>query len=75
MSCQSLEDVAQLEEKEEEEEEDSGTSKGQGEERKQEAEDDGKDSEGENPLEKYMKMVLETRGKQQEKVPHSLGRP
>ncbi|XP_075896233.1 centriole and centriolar satellite protein ofd1 isoform X2 [Nelusetta ayraudi] len=65
----SLEDVAQLE-KEEEEEEDSGTSKGQGEERKQEDEDDGKDSEGENPLEKYMKMVLETRGKQQEKHPN-----
>lgn len=78
MSCQSLEDVAQLEvqeEEEEEEEDDSGRSKGQGEERKQEAEDDGKDSEGENPLEKYMKMVLETRGKQQEKVPCTLGRP
>lgn len=69
MSCQSLEDVVQLEEKEEE---DGGKSQGQGEE--QEAEDDGKDSEGENPLEKYMKMVLEARGQQQEKVHRTLGR-
>lgn len=58
-----------------EEEKDSEKSKGQGEEQNEEAEDDGKDSEGENPLEKYMKMVLEARGKQQEKVPCMLGRP
>lgn len=67
MSRQSLEDVAPLDE-------DTGKSKGQGEEWKQEAEDDGEESAEENPLEKYMKMVLEAREKQQEKVPRTLGR-
>lgn len=64
MSHQSLEDIAQLDD----DEEDFGKSKGQGEEWKQEAEDDVKETTGENPLEKYMKMVLEARGEQQEKV-------
>lgn len=61
--------MAQLDE-EEVEEEDVGKSEGGGEERKQQAEDEVKDSTGENPLEKYMKMVLEARGEQQEKVTH-----
>lgn len=65
MSRQNLQDVEQLEK----EEEDSEKSKGQGEEQKQEAEDDAKESKGENPLEKYMNMVLEARRqRQQEKV-------
>lgn len=54
-----------------EDEEDVRKSEGGGEEWKQE--DDGKDLTGGNPLEKYMKMVLEARGEQQEKVPCTLG--
>lgn len=62
MSHQTLQDVEQLEK----EEENSEKSKGQGEEQKQEAEDNAKESKGENPLEKYMKMVLEARRQQQQ---------
>lgn len=56
--------MAQLEDEEEED-----VRKSQGDERKQEAQGDGKDTAEENTLEKYMKMVLEARAEQQEKVP------
>ncbi|KAK5890367.1 hypothetical protein CesoFtcFv8_013892 [Champsocephalus esox] len=53
---------------EEEEEEETGATKGD-EELKQEATNDREESKGENPLEKYMKMVLEARGNQQAQSP------
>ncbi|XP_033984510.1 oral-facial-digital syndrome 1 protein homolog isoform X2 [Trematomus bernacchii] len=52
----------------EEEEEETGATKGD-EELKQEATNDREESKGENPLEKYMKMVLEARGNQQAQSP------
>ncbi|XP_054471209.1 centriole and centriolar satellite protein ofd1 [Anoplopoma fimbria] len=55
-------------EKEEEEEEETEIKKGD-EEQMQEADADGEESKGENPLEKYMKMVLEAREKQHEQSP------
>lgn len=48
------------------EKEESGT--GEDEEQKQETDDDRDEFKGENPLEKYMKMVLEAREKQQVQV-------
>ncbi len=52
----------------EKEEEEIGIDKGGDEEKKQEADNDGEESKGENPLEKYMKMVLEAREKQRVQV-------
>lgn len=49
-------------------EEEIGSKKGGDLEPKQEADDDGEESKGENPLEKYMKMVLEAREKQHAQV-------
>ncbi|XP_035532156.1 oral-facial-digital syndrome 1 protein homolog isoform X2 [Morone saxatilis] len=45
------------------------TEKGGDEEQNQEADNDGEESKGENPLEKYMKMVLEAREKQHAQSP------
>ncbi|XP_032385454.1 centriole and centriolar satellite protein ofd1 isoform X3 [Etheostoma spectabile] len=53
----------------EEDEEETGIRKGADEEQKQEADHDGEESKGENPLEKYMKMVLEAREKQHAQGP------
>lgn len=53
---------------EKEEEEETGSEKGADEEQKQEAVKDGEEAEGENPLERYMKMVLEARQKQNTQV-------
>ncbi|XP_073329085.1 centriole and centriolar satellite protein ofd1 isoform X2 [Pagrus major] len=50
------------------EEEDSGIKK-QGDEEQKQEKDDGEESKGENPLEKYMKMVLEAREKQHAQSP------
>lgn len=50
-------------------EEEIGSKKGGDLEPKQEADDDGEESKGENPLEKYMKMVLEAREKQHAQSP------
>lgn len=52
------------------EKEESGIQKGEDEEQKQEMDDDDREifKGGENPLEKYMKMVLETREKQHVQV-------
>lgn len=65
-----MQDVEQPRQKnEEEEEEETGIKKGGGdEEQKQEADNDGEESKGENPLDKYMKMVLEAREKQHAQV-------
>ncbi|XP_078118121.1 centriole and centriolar satellite protein ofd1 isoform X1 [Sander vitreus] len=51
------------------EEEETGIKEGADEEQKQEADNDGEESKGENPLEKYMKMVLEAREKQHAQSP------
>nr|XP_046259165.1 oral-facial-digital syndrome 1 protein homolog isoform X2 [Scatophagus argus] len=48
-----------------EEDEETGIKKGGDEVQKQEVNNDGEEAKGENPLEKYMKMVLEAREKQQ----------
>ncbi|XP_070770796.1 centriole and centriolar satellite protein ofd1 [Enoplosus armatus] len=53
----------------EKEEQETGIKKGGDEEQKQETDDDGEESKGENPLEKYMKMVLEAREKQHAQSP------
>ncbi|XP_036965256.1 oral-facial-digital syndrome 1 protein homolog isoform X1 [Acanthopagrus latus] len=56
--------------REEEDDEEGGVIKKQGdEEQKQEAGNDREESKGENPLEKYMKMVLEAREKQHAQTP------
>lgn len=62
MPDQLLQDVEQPGQEEEE------IRKGGDEEQKQEADDDREESKDENPLEKYMKMVLEARGKQRAHV-------
>ena len=62
--------MQELEQQGQEEEEETGATKGD-EELKQEATNDREESKGENPLEKYMKMVLEARGNQQAQVTHS----
>ncbi|XP_049903990.1 centriole and centriolar satellite protein ofd1 isoform X2 [Epinephelus moara] len=54
---------------EKEEEEETGSEKGADEEQKQEADKDGEEAAGENPLERYMKMVLEARQKQSTQSP------
>ncbi|XP_074515244.1 centriole and centriolar satellite protein ofd1 isoform X1 [Sebastes fasciatus] len=54
---------------EKEEEEETAVKKGGDEEQKQEADNDEEESKGENPLEKYMKMVLEAREKQHAQSP------
>lgn len=69
MSNQSLQDVEKPGQEEEDKEDEGGVIKKQGdEEQKQEAGNDGEESKGENPLEKYMKMVLEAREKQHAQV-------
>lgn len=56
----------EVKEREAQEEEVIGIEKSEEEEQKQEAKDDGKESKAEeNPLEKYMKMVLEARERQE----------
>ena len=65
MSNQLLRDVEQPGQENEEEEE-TEAKKGGDEEQKQEADDGGEEPKGENPFEKYMKMVLEAREKQQQ---------
>lgn len=75
MSNQSLQD-AEKPGREEEDDEEGGVIKKQGdEEQKQEAGNDGEESKGENPLEKYMKMVLEAREKQHAQVGWAPGSP
>ncbi|XP_042350200.1 oral-facial-digital syndrome 1 protein homolog isoform X2 [Plectropomus leopardus] len=64
MLLQEMEKPEQEEEKEETE-----SKKGADEEQKQGADNDREESEGENPLEKYMKMVLEAREKQHVQSP------
>ena len=64
MSNQLLQEMEQPEHEEEEEE----IRKGEDEEQKQEADSDKEEPKGENPLEKYMKMVLEARQKQPKQV-------
>ncbi|XP_035860520.1 oral-facial-digital syndrome 1 protein homolog isoform X3 [Sander lucioperca] len=59
-----LQEMEQPGQRKEEEEEETGIKEGADEEQKQEADNDGEESKGENPLEKYMKMVLEAREKQ-----------
>uniref|UniRef100_A0A671WCM7 OFD1 centriole and centriolar satellite protein n=1 Tax=Sparus aurata TaxID=8175 RepID=A0A671WCM7_SPAAU len=66
----SLQDVEKPGQEEEDKEDEGGVIKKQGdEEQKQEAGNDGEESKGENPLEKYMKMVLEAREKQHAQTP------
>lgn len=74
MSNLLLQKVEQLGQEEEEEEE-TGIEKGGDEEQKQEADNDGEEFKGENPLEKYMKMVLEAREKQHAQVSCTFVRP
>lgn len=68
MSIQLLQEMEQPGQRKEEEEEETGIKEGADEEQKQEADNDGEESKGENPLEKYMKMVLEAREKQHAQV-------
>lgn len=65
MSNQLLEE---LEEPALEKEDEETEIKKRDEEQTQEADNDGEESKGENPLQKYMKMVLEAREKQHEEV-------
>lgn len=60
-----LQEVEHSGQEKEEEEEEIGIEKGGDGEQKQEAENDKVEPQAENPLEKYMKMVLEAREKQQ----------
>ncbi|XP_070832873.1 centriole and centriolar satellite protein ofd1 [Chaetodon trifascialis] len=64
-----LQDVEQPGQEKEEEEEETGSKKGEDGEQKQEADKGEEESKGENPLEKYMKMVLEAREKQHAQSP------
>ncbi|XP_026150712.1 centriole and centriolar satellite protein ofd1 isoform X3 [Mastacembelus armatus] len=59
----------ELEKTGQEEEEETGIRKGEDEKEEEEIGDDGGKSKSENPLEKYMKMILEAREKQQAQVP------
>ncbi|XP_044073720.1 oral-facial-digital syndrome 1 protein homolog [Siniperca chuatsi] len=61
--------LQQVEQPGQEKEEETGIKKGGDEEQKQEADNVGEESKGENPLEKYMKMVLEAREKQHAQSP------
>ncbi|XP_039673299.1 oral-facial-digital syndrome 1 protein homolog isoform X1 [Perca fluviatilis] len=69
MLLQEMEQPEQRGEEEEVEEEETRIKKGADEEQKREADNDGNESKGENPLEKYMKMVLEAREKQHAQSP------
>ncbi|TKS67130.1 Oral-facial-digital syndrome 1 protein -like protein [Collichthys lucidus] len=64
-----LQDVEQPGQEEEKEEEETEIKKGEDEEQKQETDNGREESKGENPLEKYMKMVLEAREKQHAQSP------
>lgn len=68
MSNQLLQDVEQPGQEEEKEEEETEIKKVEDEEQKQETDNGREESKGENPLEKYMKMVLEAREKQHAQV-------
>lgn len=70
MSNQLLQEMEQPGQEKEEEEE-TAVKKGGDEEQKQEADNDEEESKGENPLEKYMKMVLEAREKQHAQVSYT----
>lgn len=70
MSNQLLQDAEQpgQEVEKEEEEEETEIKRGEDEEPKEETDDVREESKDENPLEKYMKMVLEAREKQHAQV-------